>query len=105
MSPIRPENAALYPDNWGQIAFQIKERAGWQCEGCGVEAGADRGGKRGVVLTCAHLDHDPSNVDPENLRAWCEQCHNSYDAPVRSANRRKRLAAQAGQLEMLGEEE
>lgn len=98
--PIRPENKALYPENWCEIATAVKERAGWRCEGCGVAAGEDRGGKRGVVLTCAHLDHDPANVEDGNLRAWCEQCHNAYDAPVRAANRRRRLNREAGQLEM-----
>ena len=38
-----------------------------------------------VVLTVAHLDHQPENCDRDNLRAWCQRCHNAYDA----ANRRK----------------
>jgi 5-methylcytosine-specific restriction endonuclease McrA len=36
-----------------------------------------------VVLTVAHLDHQPENCDPANLRAWCQRCHNAYDAPMR----------------------
>lgn len=37
-----------------------------------------------VVLTVAHLDHTPENCSPDNLRAWCQRCHNSYDAPKRA---------------------
>lgn len=46
-------------------------------------------GKR-VVLTVAHLDHQPENCDPENLRAWCQRCHNVYDAPMRKAGIKQR---------------
>lgn len=43
-----------------------------------------------VVLTVAHLDHTPENCDPDNLRAWCQRCHNAYDAPMRAAGVKKR---------------
>lgn len=39
-----------------------------------------------IVLTIAHLDHQPENCDPDNLRAWCQRCHNRYDAPHRRRN-------------------
>lgn len=32
-----------------------------------------------VVLACAHLDHDPANNMPENLRALCQRCHILHD--------------------------
>lgn len=32
-----------------------------------------------IVLTVAHLDHQPENCTPENLRAWCQKCHLAYD--------------------------
>lgn len=38
-----------------------------------------------VVLTVAHLDHTPENCNRDNLRAWCQRCHNAYDAPMRRA--------------------
>jgi hypothetical protein len=28
-----------------------------------------------VVLATAHLDHDPSNNRPRNLKAFCQRCH------------------------------
>lgn len=42
-----------------------------------------------IILTVAHLDHDPRNNDPENLRHWCQYHHNNYDAAHRAENRRK----------------
>lgn len=47
-----------------------------------------------VILTVAHLDHQPENCDPENLRAWCQRCHNAYDAPMRRAGIKSRAKAQ-----------
>jgi len=58
-----------------------------------------------IVLTIAHLDHTPENCEPENLRAWCQRCHLSYDANhhafTRSASRKKQLE-DAGQLPLIG---
>lgn len=39
-----------------------------------------------IVLTVAHLDHQPENCDPANLKALCQRCHNLYDAPHRRKN-------------------
>ena len=33
-----------------------------------------------VVLACAHLDHDPGNNAPANLKALCQRCHMLHDA-------------------------
>lgn len=57
-----------------------------------------------VVLTVAHLDHQPENCDPENLRAWCQRCHNAYDARMRRAGikERKWQAGLFGALEQEG---
>lgn len=33
-----------------------------------------------IVLTVAHLDHQPENCSPGNLRAWCQRHHLAYDA-------------------------
>jgi hypothetical protein len=49
-----------------------------------------------IVLTVAHLDHIPENVEPENLRAWCQLHHLRYDAhhhaQTARQTRRNRLA-------------
>jgi 5-methylcytosine-specific restriction endonuclease McrA len=42
-----------------------------------------------VVLTVAHLDHDPTNNADENLAALCQRCHNRHDVPQRVESRRK----------------
>lgn len=33
-----------------------------------------------IVLTVAHLDHDPRNCELSNLKALCQQCHLRYDS-------------------------
>ncbi|MFI9463808.1 hypothetical protein [Streptomyces xiamenensis] len=92
--PIRPEQRALYPPDWPEISRRIRaDRAAWRCEcdgRCGVPHDAGRcpavhgqpsplTGSR-VVLTVAHLDHQPTNCSPDNLMAACQACHLRYDA-------------------------
>lgn len=85
-----PIDYKRYPKDWKQISnYVIKVRAKNRCEGspdypdCRAENGKLHpvtGSK--VVLTCAHLDHDPSDCrDTGRLRAWCQRCHLTYDAP------------------------
>lgn len=102
--PIRPENRARYPRDWKTISLRIRERAGNRCEGspdfpdCRAENGQphpDTGSR--VVLTVAHLDHQPENCDPANLKAMCQRCHLHYDrdhhAQARYRTRREGMAA------------
>jgi 5-methylcytosine-specific restriction endonuclease McrA len=42
-----------------------------------------------IVLTIAHLDHNPANNDPANLAALCQMCHNRWDAKFRAENRKQ----------------
>lgn len=50
-----------------------------------------------IVLTVAHMDHQPENCEDGNLKALCQRCHNRYDAPHRrknaAATRRGKLAS------------
>lgn len=98
--PIRPENRARYPANWKAISLAVREAAAWRCEGstdfpnCRAAQGEphpDTGSK--VVLTVAHLDHQPENCARANLRAMCQRCHLNYDrdhhARTRAATRRE----------------
>lgn len=55
-----------------------------------------------VVLTVAHLDHTPENCDPDNLRAWCQRCHNAYDAPMRRAGTKARTRSKAAVADLFG---
>lgn len=101
--PIRPENRARYPADWPAISRAVRAAAGNRCEGspaypdCRARNGQPHPvtGAR-VVLTVAHLDHRPENVDRANLRAWCQRCHNTYDAPHRRRTRAARAAGQEG---------
>lgn len=95
--PIRPENRARYPRDWPAISRAIRERAGNRCEGSPAfpdcrAANGEPHPETGslVVLTVGHLDHQPEHCDEANLRAWCQRCHNVYDAPMRRAGIRAR---------------
>lgn len=60
-----------YPENWNEIATEIKVAAGWKCENCGHPHDP----KNGFTLTVHHLDANPQNNDPNNLVALCQRCH------------------------------
>lgn len=91
--PIRPENRDRYPTDWRAIATRIKQvRAGGRCECTGECGRATHEGRcpnrhgglaydtgSTVVLTVAHLDHQPEHCDDTNLRAMCQGCHLHYD--------------------------
>lgn len=102
--PLRPGQRERYPQNWKEIRLAIIKRARNRCEGspkyprCRARNGRPHPvtGSR-VVLTIGHLDHTPENCEDDNLRAWCQRCHNTYDAPHRAAN------AQATRLARLEE--
>lgn len=53
-----------------------------------------------IVLTIAHLDHQPENCDPANLRAWCQRHHLRYDAEhhAQTAYRTRRAGRAIGDL-------
>jgi len=82
-----PINYSKYPPNWKtEIRPRILKRAGNRCEFCGAENYKPHPvtGSR-VVLTIAHLDHDPENWDvkDERLAALCQKCHLAYDRKER----------------------
>ena len=94
---------SLYPPDWEQISNRIRfQRAGGVCEQCGAVHGQPHPvtGSR-VVLTTAHLDHNPANCTDDNLKALCQRCHLRYDAQMHALHaaltrRQKQIAA--GQL-------
>lgn len=90
--PIRPENRALYPANWGsEIRPEGEVHDATTGEYMGVAKGSEYPGVRFVriVLTIAHLhDPNPANCADDNLAALCQRCHNTLDAPMRRANAR-----------------
>ncbi|MGB8702244.1 MAG: hypothetical protein WCD18_22740 [Thermosynechococcaceae cyanobacterium] len=52
------------------------------------------------LLTVAHLDQDPGNNGPDNLKALCVPCHLQHDRKFRTFNRMQKLERQ-GQLNLL----
>lgn len=101
--PIKPENATRYPPEWPDIVEGIRRRSGNRCEGSPAYPNCRARNRRPhpetgsiVVLTTAHLDHQPENNDPDNLRHWCQRCHLTYDAKHHAINaartRKARLA-------------
>lgn len=109
--PIRPEERHRYPPDWSTISAAIRfGRAGGRCE-CWGDCGFDHRGRclavhgdpaplsgRPVVLTTAHLDHVPENVERGNLRAWCQRCHLAYDAEHHRETRALTAALKDGRL-------
>lgn len=90
-----------YHPDFARVSWELKtKRAGEQCEYI-YPATGNRCEARDwelhpvtgsrVVLSCCHLDHDPSHVDPERLAIYCQLHHNQHDAEERT---RQRLAAQ-----------
>ena len=87
-----------YPKNWtSEIRPAILKRAKNRCEGspnypnCKAENHQPHPVTKSiVVLTIAHLDHTPENCQPDNLRAWCQLCHLTYDAPRKAKDQRRK---------------
>jgi len=85
----------------GDLIIRDKSEPRWferhtPCSGCvGGDPECARAIK--VVLTVAHLDHDPTNNDERNLLACCQRCHLRIDRHEHVKNaratRRSRKAA------------
>ena len=110
MTPIKKEFRHFYGKDWQKLSASIRqERAQNHCEFCGAENHKPHPITRSkVILTVAHLDQNPENNDPANLRALCQRCHLSWDVThhqqsARTTRHKKRLAA--GQIELIPREE
>lgn len=103
--PIKPDQMKLYPGGsitsqlWRDIKAWVRLRSGDRCEGspaypnCRAKNGEPHPITGSiVVLTVAHVNHDLSRNGPEDLRHWCQLCHNTHDAPMRAENRKKTAA-------------
>jgi 5-methylcytosine-specific restriction endonuclease McrA len=113
---------ARYPNDWEAIALRIKHEANWCCQQCqrpcrqpseplatfltrvkqwrqqqSPRPAKFEAAPRRYLLTVAHLDQQPSNQDPENLKALCTVCHLKFDSRFRA--KQKQLKAEFyGQL-------
>lgn len=117
--PIKPENASRYPKDWKAISAAIRARSGGRCE-CHGECGLHRTtpgprrccerqgepakwAKGRVVLTVAHLDHQPENCSASNLKAMCQRCHLRYDTAHHQRNAAATRRAKKHNLELFGQ--
>lgn len=114
--PIRPENRGRYPADWPEISDRIRfGRADGRCE-CTGQCGHDHYGRcqarhdtahpitgSRVILTTAHLDHQPENNDPSNLAAMCQRCHLAYDRAHHAETRRRNRDALRDQPSLFGD--
>lgn len=67
-----------YPDNWKEIATQIKEAVGWCCIRCKHPHDIPSH----HVLTVHHLDGQKNNCAWWNLLPLCQKCHLSIQGRV-----------------------
>lgn len=67
-----------YPDDWPQIATQVKADAGGRC----IRCGHPHDPATGYTLTVHHADNDKSNSAWWNLLALCQRCHLSIQGRV-----------------------
>jgi hypothetical protein len=83
------ETIRCLPDGrWFDIASQAwrNDRGRLARRPDGKEAAQVRQSR--VVLAAAHLDHNPSNNRPGNLKSLCQRCHLIHDRPHHLARRR-----------------
>lgn len=107
--PISATQRDLYPVDWQFLSWNIVvRRAGGRCQCCG-ECGRNpehleddgrcrnRHGQprwrgkpwqRPVILSAAHLDHDPTSRSLDGILALCESCHLAADREQHLASRR-----------------
>ena len=110
--PISKENRKRYPKDWSEIRSAVLARAGNCCEGSPRYPACRAENWRphpitgsGVVLTVGHLDHVPENNELENLRAWCQRCHLTYDAKHHAENARATRRKALNNLELFPADE
>lgn len=110
--PIRSELRHNYRKEWHKLSKRLRERRAQnacECDGicgghdgpCGAVHLADRHPRTGghVLLTCAHLDQDPRDHNPDRLLIMCQSCHVRYDRQPEQEALRARVALEiAGQL-------
>lgn len=108
--PIKPQNRSLYPTYWDQIRAFIRARAGNCCEGSprypdcrAVNYQPHPVTGSIVVLTIAHLNHDPTDNRESNLACLCQRCHLTHDARHHAQEARRTRDRRRGQMRLLDE--
>lgn len=108
-----PWDRKKYPKNWPKVVAEIAARSQGQCE-CTGECGLHKttGGPRRceerngqpakwakgkIVLTTAHLCHNPRCTRRKHLKHMCQRCHLRYDVQLHKQHRRERKERETGQ--------
>ncbi len=95
--PIRAENRDRYPADWDLRSRLIRFfRADNKCEWCGAR-NYEPHPITGSIFNHTATTHiyTPEHCTADNLRALCQKCHLTYDAPEKARRRRERLGQQA----------
>lgn len=82
------------PEPTWKAARQVAAEAFWEVQHVGGEPCIV------IVLTVAHLNHDPTECRPENLAAMCQRHHLAYDHDHHRKNAQATRRAKAGTLEL-----
>lgn len=110
---MSPMDRSKYPDDWEAVSRAIRDRSGGRCEcvgECGLHADRrceERHGdhakwaKGKIVLTVAHMDHDPGHGDPARLKAMCQRCHLRYDLEHHKASAARTRDRKRGQQRLI----
>jgi hypothetical protein len=106
----KKQKRPFYHPNFDRRSLSRKQRVKFTCERCGAKQGEERLNRRGcpskVMVSAAHINHDPWNSRAK-LIILCQACHNRHDRydradKARKTHYRKRHESmiQAGQLEL-----
>jgi hypothetical protein len=91
-----PDNEPVFVGRWGALKQRAAEIQ-WSRAGDDPETDV----KVVVcVLTTAHLDHDPTNCTPGNLRVWCQWHHLYYDRDKHAESAYMTRMAKRGNLDL-----
>lgn len=93
------ENGTFLPYRNGRISYHryLVERDGYKCYGCGV---SEWSGKH-LTLDIDHIDGNPKNDLPENLRFLCPNCHRQTDT-WGSRNKQSNSSAEEHYIDIVG---
>ena len=75
-----------YPENWSEIATDIKQKASYRCQRCGLQCltqsqkypNLSKRIKSKYTAQVHHWDRQPSNNHLNNLVCLCAACHIHY---------------------------
>lgn len=90
-----PMEKERYPGNWKDLAFAVKEAAGWKCQSCGKQCRkpGEKLDSHVRTLTVHHINHMPEDCRRENLIALCAPCHLRADAAWHTERRKRKTDA------------